>query len=180
MWHKPCRTFNPWCLCIKTRCLCNCLMLSGYRPIPEPILTYLHDAISRPWWAKQNCWARDCKIQMCLYRAPSIYHGKCTLTNWQKWSRNHKLTGGVFFNWKEAQFFVGGCLHTSLYYIVNCTAIYWESNFADNNAYNHMILFARRPRTGEMESSGKSRISSQMANVLILNGTLRLTWNCLL
>ena len=22
MWHKPCRTFNPWCLCIKTRCLC--------------------------------------------------------------------------------------------------------------------------------------------------------------
>ena len=21
MWHKPCRTFNPWCLCIKTRCL---------------------------------------------------------------------------------------------------------------------------------------------------------------
>ena len=23
MWHKPCRTFNPWCLCIKTRCLCT-------------------------------------------------------------------------------------------------------------------------------------------------------------
>ena len=21
MWHKPCRTFHPWCLCIKTRCL---------------------------------------------------------------------------------------------------------------------------------------------------------------
>ena len=21
MWHKPCRTLNPWCLCIKTRCL---------------------------------------------------------------------------------------------------------------------------------------------------------------
>ena len=25
MWHKPCRTFHPWCLCIKTRCLSNCL-----------------------------------------------------------------------------------------------------------------------------------------------------------
>ena len=25
MWHKPCRTFNPWCLCIKTRCLYNSL-----------------------------------------------------------------------------------------------------------------------------------------------------------
>ena len=23
MWHKPCRTFHPWCLCIKTRCLLN-------------------------------------------------------------------------------------------------------------------------------------------------------------
>ena len=22
MWHKPCRTFHPWCPCIKTRCLC--------------------------------------------------------------------------------------------------------------------------------------------------------------
>ena len=22
MWHKPCWTFHPWCLCIKTRCLC--------------------------------------------------------------------------------------------------------------------------------------------------------------
>ena len=28
MWHKPCRTFHLWCLCIKTRCLydlsCHC------------------------------------------------------------------------------------------------------------------------------------------------------------
>ena len=23
MWHKPCRTFHPWCPCIKTRCLCH-------------------------------------------------------------------------------------------------------------------------------------------------------------
>ena len=22
MWHKPCRTFHPWCPCIKTSCLC--------------------------------------------------------------------------------------------------------------------------------------------------------------
>ena len=26
MWHKPCRTFHPWCPCIKTRCLC-CLVI---------------------------------------------------------------------------------------------------------------------------------------------------------
>ena len=24
MWHKPCRTFHPWCPCIKTRCLYMC------------------------------------------------------------------------------------------------------------------------------------------------------------
>ena len=23
MWHKPCRTFHPWSICIKTRCLCT-------------------------------------------------------------------------------------------------------------------------------------------------------------
>ena len=28
MWHKPCRTFHPWCLCIKTRCLLFLLMHS--------------------------------------------------------------------------------------------------------------------------------------------------------
>ena len=28
MWHKPCRTFNPWCLCIKTRCLFSVCMRS--------------------------------------------------------------------------------------------------------------------------------------------------------
>ena len=27
MWHKPCRTFHPWCLCIKTRCLLISVML---------------------------------------------------------------------------------------------------------------------------------------------------------
>ena len=25
MWHKPCRTFHPWCPCIKTRCLFGCM-----------------------------------------------------------------------------------------------------------------------------------------------------------
>ena len=28
MWHKPCRTFHPWCLCIKTRCLL-CIFVSA-------------------------------------------------------------------------------------------------------------------------------------------------------
>ena len=27
MWHKPCRTFHPWCPCIKTRCLTDMILL---------------------------------------------------------------------------------------------------------------------------------------------------------
>ena len=29
MWHKPCRTFHPWCPCIKTRCLCCDYIISS-------------------------------------------------------------------------------------------------------------------------------------------------------
>ena len=29
MWHKPCRTFNLWCLCIKTRCLLDTELAPG-------------------------------------------------------------------------------------------------------------------------------------------------------
>ena len=32
MWHKPCRTFHPWCLCIKTRCLCYYFRLKDTKP----------------------------------------------------------------------------------------------------------------------------------------------------
>ena len=28
MWHKPCRTFHPWCPCIKTRCLLTYVITS--------------------------------------------------------------------------------------------------------------------------------------------------------
>ena len=31
MWHKPCRTFHPWCPCIKTRCLL-CLWVQPCAP----------------------------------------------------------------------------------------------------------------------------------------------------
>ena len=32
MWHKPCRTFHPWCPCIKTRCLFTSLIWDGKYP----------------------------------------------------------------------------------------------------------------------------------------------------
>ena len=45
MWHKPCRTFHPWCLCIKTRCLCHDLL-----PIGGHTIIYTSDGLS---WLNQ-------------------------------------------------------------------------------------------------------------------------------
>ena len=58
MWHKPCRTFHPWCPCIKTRCLLRpsdayrhhyskpslvqimAWRFLGAKPLSDPMLTY--------------------------------------------------------------------------------------------------------------------------------------------
>ena len=37
MWHKPCRTFHPWCLCIKTRCLCVTVMPCLWSSMPMEV-----------------------------------------------------------------------------------------------------------------------------------------------
>ena len=36
MWHKPCRTFHLWCLCIKTRCL----LMRVCATTPQSVLTH--------------------------------------------------------------------------------------------------------------------------------------------
>ena len=35
MWHKPCRTFHPWCPCFKTRCLCIYAAQQRYELVPR-------------------------------------------------------------------------------------------------------------------------------------------------
>ena len=40
MWHKPCRTFHPWCLCIKTRCLSG-VEIQIYEMTSRPSETYM-------------------------------------------------------------------------------------------------------------------------------------------
>ena len=62
MWHKPCRTFHPWCLCIKTRCLyptdcpttnrhglCSSLLCCGSRPTWAG-MGYVWCQHWLPWW----------------------------------------------------------------------------------------------------------------------------------
>ena len=64
MWHKPCRTFHLWCLCIKTRCLftavCKpgvycwcwwrwvCESLKVVTPAPTWLFPRVHDAQQLP------------------------------------------------------------------------------------------------------------------------------------
>ena len=41
MWHKPCRTFHPWCPCIKTRCLLTSWHGNAFRkPRISPVISY--------------------------------------------------------------------------------------------------------------------------------------------
>ena len=52
MWHKPCRTFHPWCPCIKTRCLstvhmtvCPRYQLRKHQsPLPWPSVLWIRRA----------------------------------------------------------------------------------------------------------------------------------------
>ena len=53
MWHKPCRTFNPWCLCIKTRCLFNSIFTN-----------YACDSWMQSWWLSGAVTLVTLKIHM--------------------------------------------------------------------------------------------------------------------
>ena len=50
MWHKPCRTFHPWCLCIKTRCLSPMICQLGVRVVLFLVVSWCHKA-SYLFWA---------------------------------------------------------------------------------------------------------------------------------
>ena len=51
MWHKPCRTFHPWCPCIKTRCL---LVLSSHRIRNNQIKLYKLISRWKPFLGKMH------------------------------------------------------------------------------------------------------------------------------
>ena len=47
MWHKPCRTFHPWCPCIKTRCLFP-------MPCHPGVITLFGGLTLFGWWLLQG------------------------------------------------------------------------------------------------------------------------------
>ena len=51
MWRKPCRTFHPWCPCIKTRCLYVSFFPTRTFSILEPCCSFeLFTNIKSPHW----------------------------------------------------------------------------------------------------------------------------------
>ena len=60
MWHKPCRTFHPWCPCIKTRCLFETLSRAwrhcneGWVRVP-----FMHGHGTRRVHKQKSMWLRS-------------------------------------------------------------------------------------------------------------------------
>ena len=72
MWHKPCRTFHPWCPCIKTRCL------STYKADLCVKCAHLHPGYA----ANQVARSRYCHCHWTSLSGPVVvqHHGHLTLT----------------------------------------------------------------------------------------------------
>ena len=82
MWHKPCRTFNPWCLCIKTRCL-SLMFFAIVDPYTLQWRHYERDGVS-------NHQPHDCLLN-CLFSHRSKKTSKLCVTGLCVW--NSLVTG---------------------------------------------------------------------------------------
>ena len=68
MWHKPCRTFHPWCLCIKTRCLSPYIQCSVTRQV---IRRWIRDCLL---YNSQIALAARPLTKWCLRFQITLYH----------------------------------------------------------------------------------------------------------
>ena len=113
MWHKPCRTFHPWCPCIKTRCLLTywgrvihmlngnpslvqimACRLVGTKPLPVPVLEIVNCTIrkkhrpnlNRNWYGENIFEHVVCEMLVILSRFQSVIR----LEYWS-WNRTYQL-----------------------------------------------------------------------------------------
>ena len=80
MWHKPCRTFNPWCLCIKTRCLS----------------LVWEQAFTKPCWLIVS-WTIRYKHQWTVTKG----HNELTHWGWDKMAAFSQTTLSNAFSWMK-------------------------------------------------------------------------------
>ena len=97
MWHKPCRTFHPWCPCIKTRCLST-----NFRSFVRD-----NHAGSVYQWMKQclsNISTRT-SSRVVLKHFEGIHDRESTLTGAlsSKRAGNMDLDSSLFFAWTQCR-----------------------------------------------------------------------------
>ena len=81
MWHKPCRTFHPWCLCIKTHCLVIPLMIPGKQFMQEcsghgPLARYVKLRVAHAPGMPER-FPRHRLQTKPLVSDPGMHHGTC-------------------------------------------------------------------------------------------------------
>ena len=158
MWHTPCRTFHPWCLCIKTRCLYGLkgttmvnpsgvwLWLNDHKltcPIKPGGLRHTHikQATGLDAWASRvKCPARFVSHlhEICIYIW--VVYSLCffcclfiTVTWWYVWCI--EWASG---NREEVQ----ACLVTLWLFIISCYSLYKTTlgllcSWFENNPHFH-------------------------------------------
>ena len=72
MWHKPCRTFHPWCPCIKTRCLLFDFVNKKHQMNPVFTMSFspsvLHFSFDYGWVLHlQQAWPNTCQASKMLH-----------------------------------------------------------------------------------------------------------------
>ena len=77
MWHKPCRTFHPWCPCIKTRCLYfSDRQLSSVKIVLSP-----QGPQSFLWWTGTSCYTHTwASLSYKCFICNAVLAIKCTNT----------------------------------------------------------------------------------------------------
>ena len=100
MWHKPCRTFHPWCPCIKTRCLV---------PSHGPLARYVKLLVAHmPGTFSPTTWVSD----------PDMHHGTCVTH--VTWCMPGSLTNGILWNRSQGKCpgIPGACVIHNFTYLV--------------------------------------------------------------
>ena len=94
MWHKPCRTFHPWCPCIKTRCL-YVVVLTWQTRISDEVIVGTGWGWLDPW-ARNQPERRYCYTRVTSVGSRSVDVALCvvhvtgrntrgTLDRWRCW-----------------------------------------------------------------------------------------------
>ena len=177
MWHKPCRTFHPWCPCIKTRCL------GASRCTPKAHLGYPLSAPNTPRCThapKAHLHLRS----KCAPKAHQMDLNKIVLTNCAPIWLSH-IHSAPNTHLKNFTFFYNapGAHQMDLNKIVRTkSAPIWLCHFhsTPNPHQKKLTFFYNAPEAHQMELNKLCAPKAQLFNLVIFTMHLicnKWTWN---